>query len=98
MEPGERFIIGDAWGAIDYQGRGTFIAGGAGITPFLAILRDLEAKGELSGHRLLFGNKTAEDIILKSELDEMAGLKVEYALSDEKQDGALYGHFDKPAL
>ncbi|MBO6754798.1 MAG: flavodoxin reductase [Roseibium sp.] len=96
--PGERFIIEDAWGAIGYKGRGTFIAGGAGLTPFLAILRDLEAKGELSGHRLLFGNKTAADIILKEELDGMTGLKVDYALSEENCDGMRHGQFDKAAL
>ena len=38
---GDRFIIGDPWGTIEYKGKGTFIAGGAGVTPFIAILRML---------------------------------------------------------
>jgi predicted ferric reductase len=37
---GDELIIEAAWGAITYKGEGTFIAGGAGITPFVAILRD----------------------------------------------------------
>ncbi|MTI44418.1 hypothetical protein JM93_01949 [Roseibium hamelinense] len=98
VAPGEALLIGDPWGAITYQGPGTFIAGGAGITPFLAILRDLERKGELSGQQLLFGNQKAEDIILKDELDAMDGLKVIYALSDEKRSGMYYGHFDQDTL
>ncbi|WDR00201.1 hypothetical protein PSC71_05305 [Devosia sp. J2-20] len=39
--------MGDAWGTIQYQEPGTFIAGGAGVTPFIAILRDLQAKDTL---------------------------------------------------
>jgi len=34
--------FGDAWGAIEYNGPGVFIAGGAGISPFIAILRQQE--------------------------------------------------------
>src|SRR5947199_6755341 len=37
LNNGDELIIGDVWGAISYQGEGYFIAGGAGITPFLAI-------------------------------------------------------------
>ena len=33
---GDRLIIGDAWGAIEYKGPGYFIEGGACITPFFA--------------------------------------------------------------
>ncbi|XYK78983.1 MAG: FAD-binding oxidoreductase [Labrenzia sp.] len=98
VKVGEKLLIDDPWGAITYKGPGTFIAGGAGITPFLAILRDLKQKGQLSGHRLLFGNKTSDDIILRDELDDMAGLEVIYALSDESKDGMREGHFDKAAL
>jgi ferredoxin-NADP reductase len=45
VKVGEKLLIDDPWGAITYKGPGTFIAGGAGITPFLAILRDLKQKG-----------------------------------------------------
>lgn len=35
LRPGDELIIRDVWGAISYKGKGTFIAGGAGVTPFL---------------------------------------------------------------
>src|ERR1700733_6469161 len=37
LKIGDELIIRDVWGAIEYKGPGCFIAGRAGITPFLAI-------------------------------------------------------------
>src|SRR5437588_2583015 len=65
LSTGAELIISDAWGAIEYKGPGYFIAGGAGITPFIAILRHLHKYGELDGNILFFSNRTDEDIILK---------------------------------
>ena len=48
LQKGDSLIIEDLWGAIEYKGEGTFIAGGAGVTPFIAIFRDLARKGELA--------------------------------------------------
>ena len=42
LQPGDEILIGDVYGDIAYKGEGIFIAGGAGITPFLAILKDLK--------------------------------------------------------
>tara|TARA_R110002020_G_scaffold135469_10_gene302516 strand:+ start:2572 stop:3237 length:666 start_codon:yes stop_codon:yes gene_type:complete len=95
---GDRFIIGDPWGTIEYKGKGTFIAGGAGVTPFIAILRMLGERGELSGHRLIFANKREADIILRREFDAMEGLETVYVLSGENKDGFEYGRIDKPML
>src|SRR3982751_1439483 len=39
---GAELILHDVFGAIQYKGRGVFIAGGAGITPFISILRSLD--------------------------------------------------------
>ena len=68
---GDELILRDVWGAIHYKGPGVFIAGGAGITPFIAILRDLHKKGQLKGNRLIYSNKTSEDVIMEAELQEM---------------------------
>jgi ferredoxin-NADP reductase len=95
---GDSFIVGDAWGTIEYKGRGTFIAGGAGVTPFIAILRMLRERGELSGHRLIFANKTEDDIILREEFDAMPGLEVIHVLSDEDKNGFEHGYVDKQML
>lgn len=95
---GDRFIVGDPWGTIKYKGHGTFIAGGAGVTPFIAILRMLKQRGELSGHRLIFANKTEADIILREELDAMPGLEVIHVLSEEDKNGFEHGFVDKAML
>ncbi|WMN05914.1 FAD-binding oxidoreductase [Marivirga arenosa] len=70
---GDELIIDDAWGAIEYKGTGTFIAGGAGITPFIAIFRDLEKKGEIGENSLIFSNKTGDDVILESYFNDILG-------------------------
>jgi len=40
-------ILHDVFGAIQYKGQGVFIAGGAGVTPFISIFRSLNAKREI---------------------------------------------------
>lgn len=73
LKPGARVLMSAPFGAIRYQGPGTFIAAGAGITPFMAILRMLAAEGKLEGHSLIFSNKTPADIICGQELHHYLG-------------------------
>ncbi len=73
LVPGADLLMSETFGTIHYQGPGVFIAGGAGITPFLAILRDLAGKGELSKQTLIFSNKTPRDVICEKELRHMLG-------------------------
>ncbi len=40
---GDELILHEVFGAINYQGPGLFIAGGAGLTPFISIFRQLRA-------------------------------------------------------
>lgn len=68
---GDELLIDDAWGAIEYKGKGTFIAGGAGVTPFLSIIRDLEKKEQLTGNSLIFSNKTRKDVIHESYFQDI---------------------------
>jgi ferredoxin-NADP reductase len=91
LKPGAELIIRDVWGAISYKGKGVFIAGGAGITPFISIFRDLRTKNEISGNILIFANKTKADIILENELREMLGNAFINILSDEKINGYFHG-------
>lgn len=98
LKVGDTLLIGDAWGAINYQGAGTFIAGGAGITPFLAIMKDLRRKGKLEGHRLFFGNKTEKDIIYKTTLETWLGNDFHNILSEEDSEAYPHGHIDKAYL
>ena len=73
LNPMDELIIHDVFGTIQYKGPGIFIAGGAGITPFLAILRQLKLENSLSGNTLLFANHNEDDIILRTELKYMLG-------------------------
>ena len=91
LDPGAGLIIRDVWGAISYKGKGVFIAGGAGITPFISIFRDLRTKNEIQGNTLIFANKTKADIILESELSGILGNAFINILSDEKNDDYFHG-------
>ena len=97
-EPGTRLLLREAWGTIQYKGPGIFIGGGAGVTPFIAILRDLQAKGQLQGNRLIASHKRREDIILRDEFEAMAGLEPLWTLSEEKDAGLPHGRIDRDFL
>lgn len=73
MHAGEELILHEVFGAIQYKGPGYFFAGGAGVTPFIAILRDLEHRNALRGNTLLCTNKGPLDVILDEELTRMLG-------------------------
>ena len=73
LVPGAELLMSEPFGTIRYQGPGVFIAGGAGITPFLAILRDLARRGELDGQTLMFSSKTPRDVICERELRHILG-------------------------
>ncbi|WP_026810332.1 ferredoxin reductase domain-containing protein [Arenibacter latericius] len=92
LHAGDQLIVNDIFGDINYKGEGTFIAGGAGITPFIAILRDLKAKGKLGNNTLLFANKTKSDIILEKEFKDMLGQHCVNILSEEKTDDYQHGY------
>lgn len=73
LREGDRLVLHDVWGAIAYKGPGTFLAGGAGITPFIAIFRELHQQSKLDGCSLYFSNRTDRDIILRDELESYLG-------------------------
>lgn len=87
LVPGDELILHDVWGAISYKGEGLFIAGGAGITPFLSIFRHLNSTGQVGSNKLIFANKTKADIIRHEELKKILGDRFINILSDEKLDG-----------
>ena len=86
LQVGDELILHDIWGAIHYKGEGTFIAGGAGVTPFIAIFRQLEKDGKLGNNKLIFSNRTSKDIILKDEFEKMLGANFINTLTDEKSE------------
>lgn len=98
LKPGDEIIIGDVWGAIEYRGPGCFLAGGAGITPFLAIFRQLYKDKQTAGNTLFFSNKTAADIIEHEELLRILGVRANFLLTREQQPGYFSGRIDAAFL
>ena len=99
LKAGDSLIIGDVWGAIEYKGPGYFIAGGAGITPFIAILRWLQKENKTNGNKLFFSNKTSKDIIYKEELTKILGSEnVIYVVSDEENDAQANKYINEDFL
>ncbi|MCZ2084236.1 MAG: flavodoxin reductase [Flavobacteriales bacterium] len=91
-KPGDEVIIYDSFGDIHFKGAGIFIAGGAGITPFIAILKNLEKQNQLSGNKLLYANKTKADVILEDRFTSMLGKNFINILSDEDLEGYEHGY------
>jgi ferredoxin-NADP reductase len=94
LNPGDELIIHDVWGAIQYKGEGTFIAGGAGVTPFIAILRQLYKDGKVGKNQLIFSNRTKADIILQEEFRRILGNNFVNTFTDEKTSEYDYGIID----
>jgi ferredoxin-NADP reductase len=98
LRPGDELIIRDVWGAIEYKGPGYFIAGGAGVTPFIAILRQLHKENKLEDNKLFFSNKTSNDIILKDEFTAMLGGQATFVISDEPGSPYYNGYINEAFL
>lgn len=96
--PNDELIIHESWGAISYKGPGLFIAGGAGITPFIAIFRQLAKDNMLTGNRLIFANKKKEDIILEKELKSYLRTEMISILSGESVAGYWHGFISEKIL
>ena len=94
LEAGDSLLLRDVWGTIQYKGVGTFIAGGAGVTPFIAILRNLNAKGGLKGNRLIVSNQTERDIILRDEFEAMDGLETLWTVTGDPKSKLLQERID----
>lgn len=91
---GDSLILRDVWGTIQYKGPGTFIAGGAGVTPFIAILRNLNASKKIAGNRLIVSNATEKDIILRDEFEAMDGLESLWTVTNDARSSLLQERID----
>jgi ferredoxin-NADP reductase len=98
MNSGDQLILHDVFGAITYNGPGVFIAGGAGVTPFIAILRNLYSQKKLGSNKLIFSNKTSDDVILKEEFKKMLKQNFVSVLTREQSIGFLGKRIDRDFL
>lgn len=98
LQAGDRLLMSSPFGTISYKGPGTFIAGGAGITPFLSILRTLHRRDELEGNSLIFSNKSPADIIGEKELKQLLGKQAHFLCSQQEDCHCQTGRVDKALL
>ena len=94
----DELILHDVFGTIAYKGDGVFVAGGAGVTPFICIFRYLQSKNEIGENRLIFANKTKDDIILALEFEKILGENFINILSDVATDEYAHGQIDEDFL
>ncbi|MFW5776869.1 MAG: ferric reductase-like transmembrane domain-containing protein [Spirochaetota bacterium] len=95
VAPGTRALIEAPYGVFSYDNAPgdslVFIAGGIGITPFLGQLSALRSRGEQRKVRLIWGNKTRDDIAFADELDAAGEYLDDFALvhvlSNDEWDG-----------
>jgi ferredoxin-NADP reductase len=94
----DELLLHDVFGAIAYKGEGVFIAGGAGVTPFISIFRDLRSKNKIGDNKLIFANKTKADIILEQEFSDLLGKNFINIISNEKVEGYAEGQITEDFL
>jgi len=98
LKKDDELIVHEVFGAISYKGQGVFIAGGAGITPFISIFRSLNSKNEIGNNKLIFANKTKADILLEQEFKGLLGDNFINILSGEKAEGYYDGQITEDFL
>lgn len=98
LQPGAELLMSNAFGALTYRGPGWFIAGGAGITPMMAMLRRLAAEDRLAGHGLIFANRTPADIICEKEFRHYLGENCVYICDQVYGMPYVEGRLDRDIL
>jgi ferredoxin-NADP reductase len=67
------------------------VAGGSGVVPLMSMVRHRAAAGGTAPAKLVYSSRTLEDVIYRSELDELAargdGLEVVHTLTREQPEG-----------
>lgn len=79
-----------------------FLAGGVGVAPIMSLLRQARAERDPRPMKLIYGNRLADQIVYRQELEEMTadlGLEVHHVLSQPPKDwdGAV-GRLDQATL
>ena len=98
LTAGAPLLISEPFGTIRFRGPGVFLAGGAGITPFIAILREQARKNEVALNTLIFSNKTPADIICEKELREYLDQDCILICSERSAAGCPHRRIDKAFL
>ena len=98
LKVNDELILHEVYGDIIYNEEGIFIAGGAGVTPFISIFRHLKSQNLIGDNKLIVANKTKADIILVEEFKNLLGKNFINVLSNENIDGYANGHITEDFL
>lgn len=99
-QAGQKVTISGPEGHLYYDrirdcGKVLALAGGSGITPFMAMARAIADGIEDFDLTIIFGSRTADSIVYRRELDELAAkcdkVHVVHVLSDEEKEGFEHG-------
>jgi predicted ferric reductase len=109
LAPGDTARIRGPYGQFSHLALGSadrseliMIAGGVGLTPFLSMLRFLADTGSQRSIRLIWSNKTEQDILWPEELDrlqsQLPGLAVHHVLTRQPDWDGYTGHLGTELL
>jgi ferredoxin-NADP reductase len=98
LRTNDELLLHGIFGTIAFKGEGIFIAGGAGVTPFISIIRSLKFLDEIGNNKLIFANKTKADIINEAEFKDLLGNNFINILSDEKTNEYASGYITEEFL
>lgn len=93
----DQVSLTEPFGALTDHGPGVFIAGGAGVTPFIALLRSHQEKGAAPS-QLIFANETPKDIILRDMWESMAGVDQTFVVAEGAEGPLREGRIDAALL
>ncbi len=92
------FVITDPWDSFKNKGPGVFIAGGTGVTPFIALLRQMFADDSVGKSMLLFSNKTEDDIFMADEFKNILGDNFINIITRDERSDLYEGRINKKVL
>jgi len=95
LKQGDSLLIGDTFGDIQYKGEGIFLAGGAGITPFIAMFKNLASQNKTGNNKLIYANKTSKDIIEREYFETLLSDNFTNVLSEEQKEGMEHGYISQ---
>ena len=90
LRPGQRAWLDGPHGAFTRAAAGdarrvVMLAGGVGLAPCLAMLREAAAEGDTRPHHLIFGNRTEGQVVLREDIERLGqrlDLRVDFVLSE----------------
>jgi predicted ferric reductase len=90
LRPGQRAWLDGPHGAFTRAAaksakRVVLLAGGVGLAPCLAMLREAAAEGDPRSHHLIFGNRTEGQVVLRGEIERLGqrlDLRTDFVLSE----------------